>query len=642
VHNDWDNMTLNRLGSGHAAFEFSLGLGLDFGGLDFGGLDFGGLDFGGLDFGGLDFGGLDFGGLDFGGLIGGLDFGGLDFGGLDFGGLDFGGLDFGGLDFGGLDFGGLDFGGLEDEIGAELTYEIVIESIAPGGTGPTELTACVLGGTAGTPGPICPEGTEPLHRHLLTWKAPNVNTPNAYNAYRVWDPTGQADAPALTSILTPVDTTGDDPTDTTLVDRTELPDRQRFIYLVRGVKDGKEGSLSNFAVVTAENSAPVAYNDGGKGYSLREDTTATFPSVLANDKDDDSPRSSLRMKIIRGTEHGVLLPNDDGTFTYTPAPDFFGTDTFTYKANDGLWSVDSSVPMSPDSNTATVTIVVTPVNDAPAFTPPAAPNQTANQNAGPQSVPNWATNITARPPNENDQALNFIVTNNNNPLFDAQPAISPNGTLTYTPKPTASGVATVTVQLHDNGGTADEGVDTSEPLAFTITVNSVALVKIQADRADVWFTTSTSSSTKFDIKAEVLKNGTLIASGTLTNTTLGFGTTFAKALYKSIEVDCGLVSFSTSDVLTVRVSAKLSNVSGAPSSAAGKLYYNVPSPPGNTSHLHAKRNSTDVNYFMIKNAQGELALQKNGTVAGPTQIIDFNVGSKTAYTLIGTWSVTGP
>ena len=56
-HNDWETLTLNRLGFGHALFEFSLGSGLDFGGLDFGGLDFGGLDFGGLDFGGLDFGG---------------------------------------------------------------------------------------------------------------------------------------------------------------------------------------------------------------------------------------------------------------------------------------------------------------------------------------------------------------------------------------------------------------------------------------------------------------------------------------------------------------------------------------------------------------------------------------------------------
>ena len=80
---------------------------------------------------------------------------------------------------------------------------------------------------------------------------------------------------------------------------------------------------------------------------------------------------------------------------------------------------------------------------------------------------------------------------------------------------------------------------------------------------------------------------------------------------------------------------------GAPSSAAVKLYYNVPT-PGNSSHLHAKRNFTDVKYFMIKAPTGALALQKNGTVAGPTQIIDANVTSKTTYTTLGTWSVTAP
>jgi hypothetical protein len=641
-HNDWDTLVLNRLGSGHAIFEFSLGLGLDFGGLDFGGLDFGGLDFGGLDFGGLDFGGLDFGGLDFGGLVGGLDFGGLDFGGLDFGGLDFGGLDFGGLDFGGLDFGGLDFGGLEDEANAELTYEIVIESIAPGGsTGPTALTACVLGvGNNCEPGP-----GDAVHGRRLQWEPPTVGTPQSYQASRVWDPSGAAEAPSPESVVTIVGTT-EAPT-TTLVDGEELPDGKRFIYWTRAFVAQKLGSLSNFAFVTAVNAAPEVVEDA---VTLREDSPATKLNVLANDKDDDSPLSSLRAVLVTPTQHGSLVPNLDGTFTYTPGPDFFGTDSFTYQANNGVWSIDSTVPMSPNSNTATVTITVTPVNDPPIFDlpvpnppGPALPNVTVDQTAGPQTLASFATNIRPRPDNEDDQSVIFVVTNNNNGLFtsEGQPAISPVGTLTFAPKATSSGVATVSVLLKDNGGTADQGDDTSELKTFTITVKAVALTKIQAEKTDVWFTTSASSTTKFDLKAEVLKNGTVVASGTLTNTTLGYGTTFAKALYKQIAVDCGLISFGASDTLHLRVSIKLSYVYGAPSSAAVKLYYNVP-PPANSSHLHAERNFTDVKYFMIKAPTGALALQKNGTVAGPTQIIDANVTSKTTYTSLGTWSVTAP
>jgi hypothetical protein len=69
--------------------------------------------------------------------------------------------------------------------------------------------------------------------------------------------------------------------------------------------------------------------------------------------------------------------------------------------------------------------------------------------------------------------LDFQVTNDNNALFATQPAVSPTGVLTYTPAANAFGSATVTVRLHDNGGTADGGVDLSAAQTFTITVNSV-------------------------------------------------------------------------------------------------------------------------------------------------------------------------
>src|SRR5207247_8271538 len=103
--------------------------------------------------------------------------------------------------------------------------------------------------------------------------------------------------------------------------------------------------------------------------------------------------------------------------------------------------------------TATVTVAVTSVNDAPSFTKGA--NQTVAQDAGAQTVPNWATAISAGPADESGQALNFIVTNSNNALFSVQPALSASGTLTYTPAANATGSATVTVALHDNGGTTN-------------------------------------------------------------------------------------------------------------------------------------------------------------------------------------------
>ena len=64
------------------------------------------------------------------------------------------------------------------------------------------------------------------------------------------------------------------------------------------------------------------------------------------------------------------------------------------------------------------------------------------------------------------------MTNNNNALFSAQPAIASNGTLTYTPAANANGTATVTVVVQDSGGTANSASDT-RTRTFSITVNAV-------------------------------------------------------------------------------------------------------------------------------------------------------------------------
>ena len=90
------------------------------------------------------------------------------------------------------------------------------------------------------------------------------------------------------------------------------------------------------------------------------------------------------------------------------------------------------------------------------------------------SVPGWATGISSGAPNES-QALTFQVTGNDNPsLFQTPPAINPlTGALTYTPRADANGVANVTVVLRDNGGTLNGGINTSDPVVLSITINPV-------------------------------------------------------------------------------------------------------------------------------------------------------------------------
>ncbi len=215
--------------------------------------------------------------------------------------------------------------------------------------------------------------------------------------------------------------------------------------------------------VTVIHRPPVANSDA---YSVNEDAalTAIASGVLANDINVDGDH--LTAILVSGPSHGTLTLNPDGSFRYLGATNYNGADSFTYRASDG----------ETQSSVTTVTIAVNAVNDPPSFTK--GPNQLVNEDAGPQTVANWATNLSAGPPDEASQALTFIVKTDTNALFSVQPAISPTGTLSYTPAPHVYGIAHVTVVLKDNGGTVNGGVDSSAPLTFTLTVNAPPAVSI--------------------------------------------------------------------------------------------------------------------------------------------------------------------
>ena len=138
--------------------------------------------------------------------------------------------------------------------------------------------------------------------------------------------------------------------------------------------------------------------------------------------------------------------------TFAPAPNFNGAASVTLTTDD----LGNTGTGGAQSDSDTVAIAVTAVNDAPSFS--AGANQSVAEDSGPATVPNWATGISAGPADESGQALNFVATNDNAALFSAQPAVAPNGTLTFTPAANANGLATVTLSLRDDGGVAPRGV----------------------------------------------------------------------------------------------------------------------------------------------------------------------------------------
>ncbi|MGZ8217517.1 Ig-like domain-containing protein [Methylomagnum sp.] len=98
---------------------------------------------------------------------------------------------------------------------------------------------------------------------------------------------------------------------------------------------------------------PAAVEDS---HVAEEDTTLTVaaPGVLGNDTDPQN--DPLTAVLVSDVAHGTLALNGDGSFIYTPAPNYHGADSFTYKARDGGQH---------DSGVTTVAITVNPANDPP-------------------------------------------------------------------------------------------------------------------------------------------------------------------------------------------------------------------------------------------------------------------------------------
>ncbi|MDS4028772.1 MAG: FG-GAP-like repeat-containing protein [Candidatus Contendobacter sp.] len=214
----------------------------------------------------------------------------------------------------------------------------------------------------------------------------------------------------------------------------------------------------------------------GADPTVLEDAGARTVAGWATAIDDGDPGSVqvLTFQITNNTNPGLFsagpaVDATTGNLTYTPAANANGTATITLTLSD-----DGS-NTSPNVNTSapqTFVITVNAVNDAPSFTKGA--NQTVLDNAGAQTVPGWATAISAGPADEASQTLTFNVSNDNNPLFLVQPAISATGDLTYDPTANASGgTATITVTLSDNGSGVAPNVNTSAAQTFTITVTAV-------------------------------------------------------------------------------------------------------------------------------------------------------------------------
>ena len=121
------------------------------------------------------------------------------------------------------------------------------------------------------------------------------------------------------------------------------------------VADGNGGTDTATLTVTVNgvNDAPVANDDT---VSATEDTPTTYgPADLVDPNDTDVDGDSLNITAVNNATNGTIMLNGDGTVNFTPASDFNGMASFDYTISDG----------NGGSDTATVTVNVGAVNDAP-------------------------------------------------------------------------------------------------------------------------------------------------------------------------------------------------------------------------------------------------------------------------------------
>lgn len=181
--------------------------------------------------------------------------------------------------------------------------------------------------------------------------------------------------------------------------------------------------------------------------STNEDASKTFTLDAVS-----ATGGPLTYTIVTTPTHGVLS-GSGGSETYTPAPDFNGNDSFTYRVSDSTGT----------SNTSTVTISVLEVND-----PPTAADDAKSTNE--DTTLNFAgSDLTANdstgPANESSQTLTVTAVTATATTHGSVTLTS--GTVSYVPDANYNGPASFTYQVCDNGITGG----LSDPQCATATVN---------------------------------------------------------------------------------------------------------------------------------------------------------------------------
>jgi DNA/RNA endonuclease G (NUC1)/fibronectin type 3 domain-containing protein len=336
-----------------------------------------------------------------------------------------------------------------------------------------------------------------------------------------------------------------------------------------------------------------------------------------------TPGGALTYTILTGPFHGGLT-GTGANRTYTPAPDYNGTDTFTWRVNDG----------TNNSNTSTFTINVTEVNDPP--TASADSTSTTANNAVTFPGSDLTTNDSTGPANEAGQALtvtNVTATVNTHGFVALN-----SGNVTYTPDAGYTGPASFSYTVCDNGTTAGSLDAQCTTATVNVTVNPQVTTHFS-----VTAPANVTSGVAFNVTVAALDASNATVTGY--TGTVHFTSSSAGSLptdYTFVGGDNGAHTFSVT--LT---STGAQSITATDGGITGSANTTVSAPPATHFSVTAPANVTNGVAFNVTVTALDAS---NATVTGYTGTVHFtssSAGSLPAdYTFVGgdngshTFSVT--
>jgi gliding motility-associated-like protein len=188
-----------------------------------------------------------------------------------------------------------------------------------------------------------------------------------------------------------------------------------------------------FITVTAVNDAPIVDNEI---ITTNEDTPVTGDLTDAGDTDPDGTSLTVDITPVSGPSNGTIVMNTDGTYTYTPNPNFSGVDTVVVSV------CDAGLPLPGICVNDTIFITVNAVNDAPIVD-----NEFVTTT---EETPATGDLTDAGDSDPDGTALTANTTPVSGPS-NGTIVINTDGTFTYTPNPNFNGTDVIVVSICDAG-----------------------------------------------------------------------------------------------------------------------------------------------------------------------------------------------